>query len=58
MLSFRDVSAWDQMVRLSDEFSDHLKSNVMVRQQRALALNRRNQPGDREQAQQILESLV
>jgi len=58
MLSFRDVSAWDQMVRLSDEFPDHLKSNVMVRQQRALALNRRNQPGDREQAQQILESLV
>jgi tetratricopeptide (TPR) repeat protein len=58
MLSLRDVSAWDEMVRLSDEFPDHLKSNVMVRQQRALALNRRNQPGDREEAQAILESLI
>ncbi len=58
MLSFRDVSAWDEMVRLADEFPDHLKSNVMVTQQRALALNRRNQPGDREQAQRILETLV
>ncbi len=58
MLSFRDVSAWDDMVRLTDEFPDGLKANVMVRQQRALALNRRNQPGDRDQAQQILEKLV
>jgi len=58
MLSFRDVSAWDQMMRLSDEFPDHLKSNVMVQQQRALALNRRNGPGDRDEAQQILEKLV
>lgn len=58
MLSFRDVSAWHEMVLLSDEFSEDLKSNVMVRQQRALALNRRNQPGDRDQAQQILDVLV
>jgi len=34
MLSFRDVSAWDDMVTLSDEFPDYLKSNTMVRQQR------------------------
>ncbi len=58
MLSFRDVSAWDDMVKLTDQFPDGLKSNVMVRQQRALALNRRNQPGDREEAQAILEKLV
>ena len=42
----------------SDEFPDHLKSNVMVQQQRALALNRRNGPGDRDEAQLILEKLV
>ncbi len=58
MLSFRDVSAWDDVVRLTEEFPDGLKSNVMVRQQRALALNRRNQPGDRDEAQRILEALV
>ena len=58
MLSFRDVSAWDDMVKLTEQFPDGLKSNVMVRQQRALALNRRNQPGDREEAQAILEKLV
>jgi len=58
LLSYRDVSAWDQMVKLSDEFPDHLKSNVMVRQQRALALNRRNHPGDPEQALDILADLV
>jgi len=58
MLSFRDVSAWDDMVSLSDEFPDYLKSNTMVRQQRALALNRRNGPGDRDQALRILDDLV
>ncbi len=58
MLSFRDVSAWDDMVQITDQFPDGLKSNVMVRQQRALALNRRNQPGDRDEAQQTLEKLI
>lgn len=58
MLSFRDVSAWDEMVRLADEFPDHLRENVLVRQQSALALNRRNQPGDRDRARRILEDLV
>lgn len=58
MLSYRDVSAWDEMVNLANEFPDHLKSNVMVRQQLAFALNRRNQTRDRDRAQEILESLV
>jgi hypothetical protein len=58
MLSYRDVSGWGEMIRLSDAFPDYLKSNVLVRQQRALALNRRNEPGDREQAKQILNTIV
>ena len=58
MLSFRDVSAWDDMVSLSDEFPDYLKSNAMVRQQRALALNRRNGAGDRDQALKIVDDLI
>jgi len=58
MLSYRDVSAWDQMIKLSSGFSDYLRSNVMVRQQLALALNRRNAEGDRDRARKILEDLV
>lgn len=58
LLSYRDVSAWDQMIKLSEELPDYLKANVIVRQQRALALNRRNQPGDRDQALQMLEALL
>jgi hypothetical protein len=58
MLSYRDVSAWTDMVRLSDAFPDYLKANLIVRQQRALALNRRNNAGDREQAERILKQIV
>ncbi|MCX7109035.1 MAG: TRAFs-binding domain-containing protein [Proteobacteria bacterium] len=58
MLSYRDASAWGRMIALSDNFPDSLKANVMVRQQRALALNRRNQPVDRDQALSIIEKLV
>ena len=58
MLSFRDVSAWEEMIAISDQFPDYLKNNVMVRQQRAFALNRRNAPGDRDKAVQILEKLL
>ena len=58
MLSFRDVSAWDEMVNLSDKFPDSLKSNVIVRQQRALALNRRKKPGGRDEALRILQKLI
>lgn len=58
MLSYRDVSAWDQMVRVTDAFPDYLKANTIVRQQRALALNRRNGPGDREQALRTLADLA
>jgi hypothetical protein len=58
MLSYRDVSAWNEMVRLSDAFPDYLMGNLIVRQQRALALNRRNNAGDREQAERILQQIV
>jgi len=55
MLSYRDVEAWDDVIRLSDSFHDALKSNVLVRQQRGIAFNRRNQLGDRDKAGQILK---
>ncbi len=58
LLAFRAVEAWDEMVDLCEAFPDYVKSLVMVRQQWALALNRRNRPGDRERAVEILEKLV
>jgi tetratricopeptide (TPR) repeat protein len=58
MLSYRDVSAWDLMVRLCDAFPDYLKDYVVVRQQWALALNRRKLPGDRDRAISILDKLL
>jgi tetratricopeptide (TPR) repeat protein len=58
LLSYRDVSAWDEMVRLSGAFPDYLKSNLLVRQQRALALNRRNGVGDRDEAERILRGVL
>lgn len=58
MLSYRDVNAWDRIVRLRDEFPDHLQSNTIVRQQYALALNRRNGDGDRERALKIINDLL
>ena len=58
LLSFRDASGWDEMVRLCEDFPSSLQSNVLVRQQWALALNRRNSPGDRERAKEMLEALV
>ena len=58
LLSYRDVSAWDQMAALSDAFPDALQSNVVVRQQRALALYRQNRAGGREEAVALLQSLL
>jgi hypothetical protein len=53
LLSFRDASAWDEMVQLCDTLPDSLQSNIMVQQEWALALNRRNLPGDRDRAAEI-----
>jgi tetratricopeptide (TPR) repeat protein len=58
MLSYRDASAWEEMVRLCEAFPDYLKDQAMVRQQWALALNRRNAPGDRDKAVRMLNELI
>jgi len=58
LLSFRDASAWDEMVQLCDTLPDSLQSNIMVQQEWALALNRRNLPGDRDRAAEILSKLL
>lgn len=58
LLSFRDAEAWDEMVKLCESLPDFVKDVVIVRQQWALALNRRNKPADRERAKRILEDLM
>jgi tetratricopeptide (TPR) repeat protein len=46
------------MVRLCEGFPDYLQDYVLVRQQWALALNRRKMPGDRDRAIAILNKLL
>jgi hypothetical protein len=58
MLSFRSVEAWNEMVELCKIFPDYLQKNVFIRQQWAFSLNRRNKPGDRDQAISLLTGIL
>lgn len=58
MLSYRDVSAWDAMVKLCESSPDYVQKITMVKQQWALALNRRNSAGDKDKAIKILTKIL
>ncbi len=58
LLSYRAVEAWQEVVTLCEAMPQHLKDAIVVRQQWAFGLNRRNQPGDRDKAVRVLEELV
>jgi hypothetical protein len=58
MSSFRDAEAFAELVELYSSFPAHVKEYVIVKQQFALALNRRNEPDDREKALRILDELL
>jgi hypothetical protein len=58
LLAYRDIEAWPEMVELIDEMPSRLAAVVTVRQQLALALNRRNSGADRANAIQIAEGLL
>lgn len=55
MLSYRAVSAWEDMVKLIQQFSGPLAQTVMVREQLGLSLNRLKR---RDEAQQVLLKLI
>src|SRR5215475_3871146 len=58
LFSFRDAEGFDEMIDLYNAFPDSLKDYVVAKQQVALALNRRNKPGDRDKALRILDDLL
>jgi hypothetical protein len=58
LLAYRDLEAWDHMIRLAERCSALLASAVTLREQYALALNRRNQGDDRRRALGLLEEIV
>lgn len=58
MLAYRSIEAWDDMIRVAESLPDPYKAVVTVQEQLALALNRRNGPGDRNRAISLIESLI
>lgn len=58
MSSFRDAEAFEELIALYNSFPAPLKEYVIVKQQFALALNRRNQSDDREKALRILDEML
>jgi hypothetical protein len=55
LLAYRDVAAWDEIVRLTSALPPELRDDPGIVQQRALALNRR---GERDAAEHELRALV
>ncbi len=58
MLAYRDLSAWDDVIRIIDGFPPALAGSATVVQQNALAHNRRGRPGDSALAEQALRRLL
>lgn len=58
LLAYRDASAWSQMISCIEKMPAELRQVPTVREQLALALNRRNGPGDRDRAIADLEDLI
>ncbi|HHF2952397.1 DUF4071 domain-containing protein [Vibrio sp. HS-50-1] len=57
-LNYRAMSAWDKMIDLYNKMPADIKGMVFTRQQFALALNRRNEGRDREEAIQVIKGII
>lgn len=58
LLSYRAVGDYDGMITLYERAAGEVREAALARQQLAFALNRRNKPGDRDRAIQVLEGLL
>ena len=58
LLSYRDLEAYDDMVRLCSSLPPGLSDHPTVLQQFAFALNRRKDPGDDDRAERVLLDLI
>jgi hypothetical protein len=58
LLGYRDLEAWAAEIALIEQLPEQLRKGVTVRQQLAMALNRRNAEGDRDKAIAILQELL
>lgn len=55
---YRDLSAWDELIRLADEAPSSVAQSPEVRRLLALALNRRGGSGDHDRAIALMEQLI
>ena len=55
---YRELGAWDDLIRFADELPQQVREVGQIQQMLALALNRRNQPGDRDRAVSMMEQLI
>lgn len=58
LLSYRAIEDWEGMITLFEAMPGDVREAAMTLQQLALALNRRNQPGDQERAIRVLEDIL
>lgn len=59
LLSYRDVKCYQEMVMLYEKIPREIKdSSSTLREQYAFALNRRNKPGDRTKAIEVIEEVI
>lgn len=56
--AYRSLEAWDEMIRVIDGLPRALRSVAAVREQLALALNRRGGPGDIQQAIETVRAVI
>ncbi len=55
---YRELGAWDELIRFADELPQQVREVGQIQQMLALALNRRNRPGDRDRAVGMMEQLI
>ena len=55
---YRELAAWDDLIRFADELPQSVRDLGQIQQMLALALNRRNSPGDRERAIATMDQVI